>query len=118
VRVEPLGLDRRRNRYWWLPPGEGEPRAGTGRVFVEGADGGAFRLLAKARARPAPGHAARRAAWPRIVQCVPGLPRVRARCGVRETARRRRARLGARRACRQSSWRSMGSGLQCLLHWD
>ncbi|KAK9835073.1 hypothetical protein WJX81_008591 [Elliptochloris bilobata] len=46
VRVEPLGLDRRRNRYWRLH-GEGEPAAGGGRIFVEGADGGAWRLLAK-----------------------------------------------------------------------
>lgn len=46
VRVEPLGLDRRRNKYWRFHS-EGEPSAGAGRIFVEAADGGCFRLLGK-----------------------------------------------------------------------
>jgi len=92
VRVEPLGLDRRRNRYWWLPPGEGEPRAGTGRVFVEGADGGAFRLLAKARAR----HAPLKRGEPRC-GAVRGLTWARAAEGARGGAGCARQRAGGRR---------------------
>lgn len=48
IRAEPLGQDRRYNRYWrftaaGVPAGE-DP--GSGRIWVEGADGG-WRLLTR-----------------------------------------------------------------------
>ncbi|KAK9816480.1 hypothetical protein WJX72_000803 [[Myrmecia] bisecta] len=51
VRGEPLGMDRRYNRYWrFLAGGEAGRDGGAGRIFVETYDEGTFRVLGEASA--------------------------------------------------------------------
>eukprot|EP00891_Asterochloris_glomerata_P006673 jgi/Astpho2/6673/Aster-x0287 len=48
VRAEPLGQDRRFNRYWhFVAGGEDCPAAGAGRIFVEPRDGAGYLLLSE-----------------------------------------------------------------------